>query len=262
MKRILLTGGAGALGRQFLRLCPEGWRLRVMSRRARPAKIPESIEWVEGDLASGRGLESAVEAVQAIVHTATDPRSPEAVDLQGTRRLLEKARHVEHFIYPSIVGIDKIPFRYYRQKLAVEELVRQSGIPWTILRATQFHSLLDFFLGAAARLPGLMFLPACFQFQPVDGKEMAALLARAVAGGPGGRLPDLAGPEVRRLEDLARVWLRARGLRKLLVPLPLPGAVARSFRRGDNTLPLVSGPGPTWEQWLALHGSPLRSVIQ
>ena len=67
------------------------------------------------------------------------------IDVDGTRRLLDAAReaHVSHIVYISIVGIDKVPYAVGKAKLAAEELIQQSGIPWSILRATQFYSILD-----------------------------------------------------------------------------------------------------------------------
>jgi hypothetical protein len=65
--------------------------------------------------------------------------------VDGTARLLDQARAagVHHFIYISIVGIDQIGYSYYQHKLAAERLIEASGLSWSILRATQFHYLVD-----------------------------------------------------------------------------------------------------------------------
>ena len=98
---------------------------------------------------SGDGLAAAVAGVGVIVHCASDPLRPR-VDIEGTGNLLQAARTAgtSHLVHPSIVGIDRVPYRYYQAKLQAERLLQASGLPWTILRATQFHQLV--LLGPAA----------------------------------------------------------------------------------------------------------------
>src|SRR5207249_6340376 len=151
----------------------------------------------------------------------------------GTRRLLTYARHakVSHFLYVSIVGIDRIPYYYYKHKLAAESLVERSGVPYSIMRATQFHSLIDMLLRPRTRLPFVL-LPLDFKFQPIDPGEVADYLLAWVKSGPAGRLPDIGGPDVRTPGALARSWSAVRGLRTPLVNLPLPAHTAQGFRPG------------------------------
>jgi uncharacterized protein YbjT (DUF2867 family) len=204
-------------------------------------------------LANGTGLDAAVDGVDVIVHAASNPaRQTEEVDVRGTERVLRAAHTagVRHLIYVSIAGIDHIPFSYYQHKLAAEEVVTAGPVPWTIVRATQFHSFLDSILDGLARLPLLMPLPPSLQFQPVATGEVAAQLAKVVHGGPAGRLPDIGGPEVHTLGELARIWLEIRDRRRLLVPLPLPGKVANAFRKGYATVPERKVGQITWEAWL------------
>jgi uncharacterized protein YbjT (DUF2867 family) len=93
--------------------------------------------------------------------------------------------------------------------------------------------------------------PAGFKFQPIDPGEVAERLVQAVEAGPGGRLPDIAGPAVREAGELARAWLKARGKRRLLLPLPLFGKVAAGYRAGHNCAPESKYGRITWEEWLA-----------
>jgi uncharacterized protein YbjT (DUF2867 family) len=234
-----------------VRALADGQAVRVMSRR--PAGSAEhGLERAAADLATGKGLAEAVAGVDTIVHAASSPFSnSRAVDVHGTVRLLAQARAagVSHFLYISIVGIEDIPLDYYQNKLAAEAAVRQGGIPWTILRATQFHTLIDRMLAPLRRLP-LALLSTDFRFQPIDPGLVADRLLAAVESGPSGRLHDVGGPEIRTLGDLAAAWLRAKGLRRLVLPLPMPGRVAAAFRAGYNTNPAASVPGPTWEEWL------------
>ena len=252
--KVLVTGGAGSLGRRLVRaLAGAGHAARVMSRREPAQSAPAGVEWARADLATGDGLGAAVEGVEVVIHAASDPRRAEAVDVEGTRRLTASARAagVSHLVYISIVGVDEIPFGYYRRKLAAERIIESSGVPHSVLRATQFHSLVDFLLSKAARVPLLMPLPTDIKFQSVDETEVAARLAACVAAGARGRLPDFGGPSVHTLGEMARDWKRARGVGKRVVHLPIPGAVARAFRAGKNTAPGGERGLTSWEEWLA-----------
>jgi uncharacterized protein YbjT (DUF2867 family) len=251
--RVLVTGGTGVLGRELVqRLKGAGHTVRVMSRRARqPGERPE-VEWAQADVETGQGLAEVVSDVEVIVNALTRPaKRTWQVDVDGTRRLLEHAKQagVVHFVYISIVGIERVAHPYYRSKLAGEAVVMEAGVPWSILRATQFHTLLDGLLQPLARLP-IALLPTDFQFQPIDPGEVAARLVECVASRPGDRLPDIGGPEVMRLGDMARVWLEARGLRRFILHVPLPVSYAKGYRNGYNTCPEHKYGRITWAEWV------------
>jgi uncharacterized protein YbjT (DUF2867 family) len=253
MTRVLVTGGTGVLGREVVpRLADQGYTVRVMSRRSRPADLAPTLEWAQVDLADGAGLSEAVSGTNIIVHGASMPFGrTKQVDVDGTQKLLEQAQSagVQHVIYVSIVGTDRIPFAYYRHKLAAESLVQQGGVPWSILRATQFHTLIDRFLRQVARLP-IFLLPSDLRSQPIDPGEVAERLCTYVAAAPGGRLLDIGGPEVLTAGEMARAWAEVQGRRRRILHLPLPGNVARGFRRGHNTCPDHTAGMITWAQWL------------
>ncbi len=142
MQNILVTGGAGRLGRPLVRYLSEiGYRVRRMSRRSSPGVDWPGAEWKQADLATGAGLEEAVQGMDVVVHTAGN--GTRQVEVEGTRRLLDAARRadVSHVVYISIVCIDKVPYAYGKARLTCEDLIEHSGIPWSILRATQFHIL-------------------------------------------------------------------------------------------------------------------------
>lgn len=237
--RILLTGGTGTLGGEVVRAAEgAGHTVRIASRRARPADVPPAREWARMDLETGEELAGALAGVDAVVHAASDPKRHAGVDVEGTRRLVEAARAAgtAHLVYVSIVGIHRIPFPYYRSKLAAEQIVADGGVPHSILRATQFHPFVETMIAGAARTPLVLPLPTAFRFQSVATDEVAERLVRAVERGPGGRLPDFGGPEVLRLGEMARAWKAARGVARPVLPLPLPGLVAAAFRAGFATL--------------------------
>lgn len=252
--KILLTGGTGALGREVVRAAEAaGHTVRIASRRARPADVPATREWARMDVETGDGVRQALDGVDGVVHAASDPKRHAAVDVEGTRRLVDAARAAgtPHLVYVSIVGIDRIPFPYYRSKLAAEEIVAASGVPHSILRITQFHSFIDTMTAGMARTPLIFPLPTSFRFQPVDTGEAAARVVRAAQDGPGGRVADFGGPEVLTWAQIARPWKEARGIGKPVVPLPLPGLVAAAFRAGMATLRDGAERGTLrWEDWL------------
>ena len=105
---------------------------------------------------------------------------------------------MRHLVYISVVGADRIPvasgidramFGYFASKLAAEQIVADSGLPWTTLRATQFHDLILMTVQQMARLPVIP-VPAGFRFQPIDAGEVATRLvelALGYSGRPGAR---------------------------------------------------------------------------
>lgn len=247
MSRVLVTGGTGMLGRVLVpALAAAGHDVKVLSRHVQHGVV-------SGDLRTGEGIAAAVAAVDVVVHAATSPfRRTRAVDVEGTERLLQACADADvgHFIFPSIVGVDRHPFRYYRAKWEAEQVVEAGPVRWTIARATQFHDLLDQVLHRAVHLPAVP-IPRGFVFQPVDTAEYASVLVDLVAAGPAGRAPDTGGPEVLPLRDLARAWLSARGRRRPLVAVPAPGRTARAFRQGVHTCPERTVGTVTWEQYLS-----------
>jgi uncharacterized protein YbjT (DUF2867 family) len=252
---VLITGASGLLGRRLLaRSAASAYRLRGMSRRgpAGSTDVLPGVDWLSADLATGDGMDEAVAGVDTIIHAASSPRADtRRIDVEGTRRLLATARRagVRHVVYVSIVGIDRVPYRYYGLKLAAEEVVRAAGVPWTILRGTQFHDFMDSVFRQFARLPvGL--LPKSWLGQPVHVDEFADTLWGCVAAGASGRAPDVAGPEVLRYGDMMRAWLAARGVRKPVLDLPLAGRMAAAFRRGDATAPQRAVGRLTWGEWV------------
>ncbi len=221
MSTILVTGGTRGLGVPTVAMLREaGHEVRVLSRKAGD---------VQGDLATGRGLDAALSDVDTVVHLATSRRK----DIGHTRNLLDAARRagVQHLFFMSIVGVDKIDYFYYRDKVASERAIEQSGIPYTILRATQFHS----FVGAlfSLKLPVLLALPA--SAQPIATEEVAQRVAELATGAPAGRAADIGGPEMLSTKAMAREWNRAHGSHKPIWTLPIPGKAMRGFKAGFGT---------------------------
>jgi uncharacterized protein YbjT (DUF2867 family) len=254
--RILVTGGTGTLGRQIVpRLQAAGCDVRVLSRRTREAA--DGIEYMTGDLLKDEGIQAAVDGAGIIVHCAGGRKG----DDEATRNLVRAASRAgaQHLVYISVIGADRIPvvsgidrtmFGYFGFKLAAERVVADSGLPWTTLRAAQFHDLSLMVAQQMARLPVIP-VPAGVRFQPVDTGEVAARLVELALGTPAGLVPDMGGPRVYSMADLLRGYLRARGQRRVLVPVWLPGRAARAVRAGANLAPQRAVGHRTWEDFLA-----------
>lgn len=232
------------MGRPLVRRLRErGHDVRVLSRRREGGTHL-------GDLATGEGLAGATAGVELVVHAASDTRRFGRSDLEQTRRLLEAIGEVRHLLYLSIVGIDVIPFGYYRRKLACEQEVVRSGLAHTILRATQFHELVAQGLRALERLP-VAPLPGDFRFQSVAAVEVAARLANLLDRDALGRAPDFGGPEVLTLDEMARAWRSQRGRPRRQLSLRVPGRVGQAFRRGLNTTPGHADGRQRWAEFVS-----------
>lgn len=256
MNRILITGGNGLLGRALtVPLIEAGYRVRISSRSARPSDTRPDVEWARASLETGASLAEAMTGVDVIIHCATGSYArAKQVDIEGTRRLLALARQhrISHFLYISIIGVDKIPNRYLQAKYEAEQMIAASGLPYTILRAAQFYDAIAILLKALTRLPVGLILKG-FPSQPVDVNEVAAHMVELVKAGPGGHVPDIAGPRAYELVDLARTWLGAQGKRKPLLQIPIPGKFGAAMRAGYGTAPEKARDGLTWEAWLQKH---------
>jgi len=199
------------------------------------------------------GLAEAVQGMDVVVHLAA--KGTYKVDIEGTRRLVDAARqaYVSHLVFISIVGIDRVPWAGGKAKLACEDLIEHSGLPWSILRATQFHYGIDVLLNVLTKLPLVALVPTGLLLQPVAEEEVARRLVEIVQASPSGRLPDMGGPQVSTSEELARIWLKQRGIHRAIIPLFLPGKMVRALRQGGNTCPQQASGTIRWEDWLQHH---------
>ncbi|MFF2026058.1 SDR family oxidoreductase [Rhodococcus koreensis] len=246
---ILITGGTGTLGRQVVPLLRAAGRdVRVVSRHGRDPG--DGVEYMIGDLFEGKGIEAALDGVETVLHLAGGPKGDEV----ATRNLVEAASRagVRHLVYISVIGADRVPLGWFTSKLAAERAVADSGLPWTTLRAAQFHELVLSMLQKMAKLPVIP-VPGGLRFQPVDSGEVAARLVELTLGGPSGLVPDLPGPTVYGMGDLARSYLQATGRHRLTMPVRMPGKVGRAYRDGVNLSREAATGKRTWDDFLAAY---------
>ena len=222
---ILVTGGTGTLGRPTVALLTAaGHDVRVLSRTP-------GVDRVVGDLTTGAGVLEAMAGVDTVLHLAT---TAGARDVTQTRHVVDSARDagVQHLVYISIVGVDVVPYPYYRAKLASERVIEQSGLAHTILRASQFHHFISMFIDLQRRLPVIFAIDA--PDQPIAVEEVASRLVELVAAGPSGHVTDIAGPEQLALTDIVAIWQQHAGTRKPVWRVPLFGRTIRAFREGGH----------------------------
>ena len=255
MTTILVTGGTGTLGRALVpRLEQAGHTVRVMSRST-------DSRW-RGDLETGDGVAEAVAGVDVVVHLANKYGGDPAM----TQRLVDAINSTggrPHLVLPSIVGVNTLPydspldrmqFGYLQKKLQAEDAVRASGLPWTILRATQFHSLVVTLAKALTGGPIALSMKGV-RVQPVDADDVAARLAQLADGEPAQVVEPIGGPTTYLLDDLVRSYLAATGRRKPVLSIPMAGRAARAYAAGANLAPAHATGETTWEQHLAAEVS-------
>jgi uncharacterized protein YbjT (DUF2867 family) len=245
--RIAVAGGTGTVGRlvtEFVR--QRGHDAVVLSRSTGI------------DLVTGAGLDTVLAGVDAVIDVSNTLSMSAAASIrhfQTTAQVLATAElraGVRHHVLLSIVGVDAphtSGYGYYRGKLAQERAVAGSGVPWTLLRATQFHEFAQQ-LFQRTRFGPFVLVPA-MRAQPVAAREVAARLVELAEGAPAGRVSDVAGPRVERIAELARRYARAAGASGVVVELPLPGAVGRAMRQGGLLpAPAADVRGPAYADWL------------
>lgn len=228
MTTVLVTGGTGTLGRLVVpRLLDAGCRVRILSRAAQPAQA--GVEAVLGDVETGSGVDAAVAGVDTVLHLAGSQKN----DGLKARTLAEAAKRagVTHLVFISVVGADRVPvtstidrmqFGYFSEKREAELAVMGSGIPWTTLRATQFHELGLLTLRLLSKGP-IAFVFGGIRFQPIAAAEVAERMAQLTIGGPAGLVPDLGGPQAIGMDALMRSYLASVGRRRPVLAIPVAG---------------------------------------
>jgi hypothetical protein len=207
------------------------------------------------DLTSGAGLASALAGVDAVIDTSNvetlGAKRSIAFFEAATGHLLEaaEAAGVRHHVALSIVGCDRVDLPYYLGKRRQEELVADGPVPWSVLRATQFH---EFAGQLVARSPRPFAMALRMRTQPVAAREVAAALVAAALDQPAGLLPDLGGPRAEDMGRMVRDVVRARGGRRIVVTVPMAGRAGRQVEAGG----LLPGAGATlgsmtFDDWLA-----------
>jgi uncharacterized protein YbjT (DUF2867 family) len=244
--KIVVIGGSGLIGTKLVN------KLRQHGHEVVAASPSSGVNTITGE-----GLSQALAGAQAVVDVTNSPSWEDKAVLEffvtSSRNLLatEADAGVGHNVALSVVGTDRLlQSGYFRAKMAQEGLIKASGIPYTILRATQFFEFVGGIAQSATDGQTVTLPPALMQ--PVASDDVAAALADITVGAPVNGTIELAGPEPIRLDELVRRFLRAtRDSRKVITDVH-----ARYFGIELNDQSLTPGDnpriGPTrFEDWLS-----------
>jgi uncharacterized protein YbjT (DUF2867 family) len=242
--RIAVAGGTGTVGRHV-----------SADARGRGHDVVPLTRSTGHDLRTGSGLATALEGVDVVVDVSgeftTSAARARSWFGRVTRALLsaEIEARVPHHVALSIVGIDAIDAGYYAGKLEQERLIARGPVPWSLLRATQFHEFAEQIVRTASFGP-LVLAPAAL-LRPVAAREVASRLVDVAVAPPAGRVPDLRGPRAEDLARMVRRMLAADHDRRLVLRTPLPGAFWAGMRSGSlrGTDAARSG-RVTFDEWL------------
>jgi uncharacterized protein YbjT (DUF2867 family) len=242
--RIAVAGGTGVVGRHVV--------TAVLDAGHEPVVIARS---TGVDVTTGDGLDAALDGVTRLIDvtnvTTLSGKVASRFFGPASDRLLAAGRRagIHHHVLLSIVGTDRVDFGYYAAKRQQEQTLLDADVPGSVLRATQFHEFADQLL---QRTAGPFVVVPSMLSQPIAAREVAGELVRIVLGEPLGMAPELAGPEEHRMPELVRRLLRARGSRRPVLPLRVPGAAGRAAATG-GLLPTGDGPRgrQTFAEWLA-----------
>jgi uncharacterized protein YbjT (DUF2867 family) len=202
--KIVVIGGSGLIGSKLVE------RLRKDGHEPLAASPDSGV-----DTLTGEGLAEALEGAEVVVDVSNSPVLDDVAVLEffqtSSRNILaaEGAAGVTHHVVLSIVGTDRVhDSGYYRAKLAQEEAVKAAGVPYTILRATQFFEFIGHIADSNTDGETVLLPPALVQPEAAD--DVAAELAEVAVSAPVNGIVELAGPERFRLDELARRVLSAK----------------------------------------------------
>ncbi|MGW3172566.1 SDR family oxidoreductase [Streptomyces sp. NPDC001153] len=202
--KIVVVGGTGLIGSQVVA------RLREGGHEPLPAAPSTGVNALTGE-----GLADALKGADVVVDVSNSPSfdTEPALDFftRSARNLFaaEKEAGVRHHVTLSIVGVDQVPdYGYYRAKVAQEEAVRDSGVPYSIVRATQFFEFIAPVMdmcteGTEVHLPSV-------RLRPMASADVATAVAEAAQAEPSYGVRNIAGPEIQRLDRLAEITLAAK----------------------------------------------------
>jgi uncharacterized protein YbjT (DUF2867 family) len=246
--KIVVIGGSGLIGTNLV------GRLRQKDHEVIAASPKSGVNTITRE-----GLAEALAGAQVVVDVANSPSFEDKAVLEffetSGRNLLaaEKAAGVQHHAALSVVGADRLPDSgYLRAKMAQERLIKASGIPYTILRATQFFEFLDGIAQSATAERTVRLSPALLQ--PVSSDDVAAAMADVTLGAPVNGTIELAGPDRLSLDELVRRFLSAKQDTRQVVA----DVHARYFGTELNDRSLTPGANPRigstrFEDWLGQY---------
>ncbi len=202
--KIVVIGGTGLIGAKLVKL------LRERGKEVLAASPATGVNTLTGE-----GLDTALAGAQKVVDVSNSPSFADAAVLEffrtSTTNLLaaEARAGVRHHVALSVVGADRLPQSgYLRAKIAQENLIKSAGVPYSILRSTQFFEFMGSIADAATE-GNQVRLPTAY-VQPIVSDEVVSALADVTLGAPVNGTVEVAGPEKFRLDELVRRVLRTK----------------------------------------------------
>lgn len=244
MKNILITGGTGNLGKVLSNVLREKGFLFAVASRSNKGNSPQKVVM---DLLENKGVAEAVKGRDIIFHLATDLKK-DTVLTQNLLNGIGENKNI-HLIYISIVGIDKTPFNYYQQKLESENKIKASGIPYTILRATQFHDFIDQIFSTLLKYK-IGVLPKRVMVQPIDIETVAKSLYEISLHSPENKTFEIGGLQSFSFDEVAKEWMNTSGKKRWIINLPLFRKLAKSFFGGVLLTNKIEASALSWKNWL------------
>jgi uncharacterized protein YbjT (DUF2867 family) len=258
---LLITGGTGLLGSEVVRQLAQkdDFTLRLLVREKANRSGYREHEFT-GDLATGKGIAEALAGVSVIIHCASDPQQSECVDIGGTAHLITNLdrKVFQHFIYISIVGADNTSYPYYRSKIATEHLIQESGIPYTIVRATQFHNFVINQIKALRIENTEVFIPAGLKFQPISIDDVARQLISSAEKKATNEIINRGGPEILTFEKLVQDYFDSLHKPHRFASILPSNTREQMFTSGINLVPDFATGKITWQHFL--RSRPNRSL--
>ncbi|UOY92349.1 NmrA family NAD(P)-binding protein [Ectobacillus sp. JY-23] len=247
--KLLITGASGQLGSALIRQLKDSEHEVRMTSRSKPSNIGD-FEWIYSDLLLEDGLDEVIKDVDVVIHTATSPmKHTKKVDVLAFEKLLEKLGHIKHFIYPSIIGIEHIPLYYYKCKCEAETLLKNSSIPYTIVRTTQFHSFVESLM-LSKTICNRYIIPGNFKFQSVDTDDFAKHLIQIANHTPEGKTVEFGGPHIMTLKEMAAHKIHINKETRKILNFSFPGKLYKSLVEGKNTTSAEARGETTFEEYL------------
>ena len=243
--KVVVIGGTGLIGSQLVE------KLNAHGHDATPAALQTGVNTLTNE-----GVDDAVTGAEVLVDVSNSPSFADedvmSFFVTSTDNLLAaaEAAGVGHYVALSVVGTDRLPESgYLRAKAAQEKLIRESGIPYSIVRATQFFEFLTR-IADGATIDGVVHLPPVL-FQPMAANDVAAALGRASVGQPIDGVKEVGGPVKHRMDELVRTALQGVGDDRVVVA----DEHATYFGTQLDDESLVPGPGAvlaetTYEDWV------------
>lgn len=252
---VAVVGATGFVGRAIVtRLSDAGHRVIAISRTGR--RLPEWSERVitrAADVATGRNVSNALDGADAVVHLVAIPRETGGrtfaeVNVRGTQRVVEAAAAagIRRFVHLSVLGVADDPkLRYLYSKWLGEQIVRDSDLDWVVLRPSLMFGPGDGFFSLVRTTlkwwsPGVVAIPGKgdARFQPLAVDDLAIAVERSLADADRSRqIYELGGPDWVSYREIVEEVMRATGMRRLKLPMPIP-LISALTAVTDRVLPI------------------------